>query len=142
MVRQIDYVTFPIPYLFVYGTLRRGTDNPASQRLHNSSDYIGHARARGRLYKIAHYPGFVPSDDPDAWVHGDVYLLRSPETTLLELDKYEGCSVYDLPPHEYRRSVLSVLLDSGDWLEAFVYIYTRGVIQEQLLSSGDYLASA
>lgn len=128
-------------HLFVYGTLRQAFQNPAAQHLHNSADHIGQARVRGRLYRIARYPGFLPSQSENDWVHGDVYHLHSPELTYTELDKYEGCSPDDPPPHEYRRATITVLLDSGAWLEACVYIYALEITGKQRIMSGDYCAS-
>lgn len=129
-----------ISCLFVYGTLRQGFENPAAQLLHGSSDYIGRARAQGHLYNIARYPGFVPSNEEDAWVYGDVYLVHAPELTYLELDKYEGCAPADASPHEYRRAIIPVRLDTGDWIEASIYIYAHDTIGKPRIASGDYLA--
>jgi gamma-glutamylcyclotransferase (GGCT)/AIG2-like uncharacterized protein YtfP len=127
-------------YLFVYGTLRQGAQNQASKLPSTSADYRASGRARGQLYLVAHYPGFVPSEVEGDWVRGDVYHLRSPELTYPELDKFEGCSHFDPLPHEYRRSVVSVLLDTGAWIEACAYVYARGTGGMQRIRSGDYFA--
>ncbi len=45
--------------LFVCGTLRHGVDLEVARRLRASADWLGHAKARGRLYRITDYAGFV-----------------------------------------------------------------------------------
>ena len=119
-------------HLFVYGTLRQGQQNSAAQLLHHSANHLGPACARGLLYRIAHYPGFVPSNGTeDHWVRGDLYVLHSPESTYSALDQYEG--------DEYRRTVLPVELALGSWIEASVYVYTQDVTGKVCILSGDYL---
>lgn len=128
-------------HLFVYGTLRHGTDNDASKLLQSAADRIGRGQARGQLYMVADYPGFVPSETEGDWVRGDVYRLRSPELTYPELDRYEGCGPDDPPPHEYRRCLVPVRLDSGEWIKASAYLYTRGTEGKARITSGDYLSN-
>jgi gamma-glutamylcyclotransferase (GGCT)/AIG2-like uncharacterized protein YtfP len=128
-------------HLFVYGTLRHGTTNEVSQLLHSSADRVARGRARGQLYLVGDYPGFVPSETESDWVYGDVYRLNSPELTYSELDRYEGCSPDDPQPHEYSRSLMPVLLDSGAWIEASVYLYTRDTEGKSRIISGDYLSN-
>jgi gamma-glutamylcyclotransferase (GGCT)/AIG2-like uncharacterized protein YtfP len=119
-------------HLFVYGTLRPGFDNQAARLLHQSADYLGPARVRGKLYEIADYPGLVHcANAEDSWVHGDVYVLHSPAQTYDVLDKYEG--------NEYCRSVLSIELSASGWIEACVYVYTADIGGKQRIASGNYL---
>lgn len=97
-------------------------------------------RIRGKLYRVAHYPGFVPTEAEGEWVHGDLFLLHTPELMFSELDRYEGCAPGDPLPHEYRRCLIPVLLNFGTWLHAFVYIYAAYIVGKPIISSGDYLA--
>jgi gamma-glutamylcyclotransferase (GGCT)/AIG2-like uncharacterized protein YtfP len=126
-------------YLFVYGTLRPGANNRTSDLLSRSTDWVGSGRARGQLFLVADYPGFVPSESGDDWVHGDVYLLHNPEMTYPELDRYEGCGINDKPPHEYQRSIIPVVLDSGRWIEASTYVYAWETGDKPRIESGDFL---
>lgn len=126
--------------LFVYGTLRRGSANEPAALLHRSGRFLGHGKVRGRLYLIAAYPGLLPSSGDDHWVHGDVYRLDSPEIILPKLDIYEGCGPADPPPHEYRREIVPVLLDSGEWIDASAYVYASSVLGKREIPSGDFLA--
>jgi len=77
--------------LFVYGTLRPGARSPMARYLTANADLIGRARYQGRLYRVAHYPGVVPSRHPQEWVIGDVLRLADPERVLRRLDIHEGC---------------------------------------------------
>lgn len=64
-------------YLFVYGTLMDPSANAFAARLWRQGNGKGEAWFQGRLYKVAHYPGAVPSDDPADRVRG----------LLIELDR-------------------------------------------------------
>jgi gamma-glutamylcyclotransferase (GGCT)/AIG2-like uncharacterized protein YtfP len=126
--------------LFVYGTLRRGFANEPAALLHRSARFLGPAKVRGRLYLISTYPGLVPSEDGDRWVHGEAYRLDSPEIIIPKLDKYEGCGPADPHPHEFRRTTVPVLLDSNQWIEAIAYIYALPIQGKQQILSGEFLA--
>jgi len=90
--------------LFVYGTLRSGCDNPFARLLSRSAAPRGAGKVQGRLFLIENYPGAVPSSDESQWVFGEVWTLRTPETTLAVLDDYEGCGPRSPLPHEFRRA--------------------------------------
>lgn len=77
--------------LFVYATLRGDTGGDMHHTLARVADFVGTATFRGRLYKVRHYAGAAPSDDPKDRVHGEVYRLRDPQKILAVLDEYEGC---------------------------------------------------
>ena len=82
-------------YLFVYGTLRKGTSNRAASRksdgtlyarfLEQFGGYLGEAKTDGRLHLINDYPGFV---DGTGTVVGDLYSVTS--KILKTIDEYEG----------------------------------------------------
>jgi gamma-glutamylcyclotransferase (GGCT)/AIG2-like uncharacterized protein YtfP len=78
--------------LFVYGTLRRGFENEHARMLRGAAEFVGETEARGRIYRIGWYPGFVCAEDgvEDGLVRGELYRLRDPERTLATLDEYEG----------------------------------------------------
>src|SRR5260221_11473737 len=81
-------------YLFVYGTLRRGTSNRAESRksdgrlyarfLEQFATYIGEGKTDGRLHLIKDYPGFV---DGKGTVVGDLYSVNT--KVLKTMDEYE-----------------------------------------------------
>lgn len=117
--------------LFVYGTLRRGSSHPLAQRLAESAEYAGEARAQGELY-WAHedYPGLKLTQDENAKVHGDLYLLTEP-ALLDALDTYEGTS--------YERRRLPVESVTMGPAAAWVYVYEVGVDGTKRIASGDFL---
>ncbi len=77
-------------HLFVYGTLMRRARHPMAAMLAANADFVGEGRYAGRLYRVAHYPGVVPSITAGDVVFGDVYALRHPSRLLRRLDVYEG----------------------------------------------------
>jgi gamma-glutamylcyclotransferase (GGCT)/AIG2-like uncharacterized protein YtfP len=113
--------------------------NEFAKLLHRSAKWVGRGRAKGRLYLVAQYPGFVPCENESEWVIGDVYRVHSPHSMYPELDRYEGCGANGPNPHEYRRETVAVQLDSGEWVEACAYVYVRDVRRKRVIASGDYL---
>ena len=123
-------------YLFVYGTLRRCSMGDMYRLLAGHADFIDDASYQGRLYRVDDYPGAVASDDANDRVIGEVYALREPAKILPILDDYEGCGPRSA---EYKRMRQSVLLDSGDELTAWVYIYQHPTHELVHIVSGDFL---
>ena len=126
-------------YLFVYGTLRGSANHPMHQLLEQNSRFIGMAHFQGKLYQVTHYPAVVASANPDEQVLGEVYQLLQPEQTLPQLDKYEECSADFPAPQEYRREMQQVVLENGDSLIAWVYLYNRSTVGLEQLLSGDFM---
>ncbi len=126
--------------LFVYGTLRRGSGSAAHDWLVRRAELLGQAWCQGRLYRIAHYPGLVLSEDTHDRVFGEVYRLHQPESTLAALDRYEECGPGFPEPTEYVRRELPVTLNSGEPLMAWVYQYNRTVSEDAWIPGGDFLA--
>lgn len=122
--------------LFVYGTLRPGCIGAMAHWLGAVARHQGPATARGALFRIDDYPGFVPGGD--APVAGDLFLLPDAPALLPLLDAYEECSVAFPRPHEYRRERLLVEASSGP-AEAWVYVYARAVTGLERIECGDFL---
>ncbi len=102
-------------YLFVYGTLRRGSRNRFARLLESQARFVGNARVAGRLYSFGKYPGAIRSDLAGERVRGEVFLLKAPARILQALDEYEG--------PKYERVAVPVELASGKHIEAWVYFY-------------------
>jgi len=126
------------PLLFVYGSLRRAADFPEARMLAAGADHLGTATARGRLYRIAWYPGMVASDDPAERVTGDLFALRDP-ALLAALDAYEGCGPADPAPQEYRRARITVESAAGP-VEAWAYLFAHPLGHHPRIPGGDFLA--
>jgi gamma-glutamylcyclotransferase (GGCT)/AIG2-like uncharacterized protein YtfP len=127
----------PDALLFVYGTLRLGFDGPMARRLQDEARHLGAARIRGSLYRVDHYPGFVPGGAD--WVMGDLFALSNAEATLAWLDEYEECGPAFPAPQEYRRDRLTVEAADGP-VRAWSYIYVQSVDGLERIAGGDFLA--
>lgn len=125
-----------IRLLFVYGTLRAGFDGPMARRLRAAGRHVGPAWAPGTLYRIAHYPGFVPG--PSGQVVGDLFALDDPEAALAWLDDYEEIGAHCPAPHEYRRETITVFGPDGA-VQAWAYVYALDVARLERIESGDFL---
>jgi gamma-glutamylcyclotransferase (GGCT)/AIG2-like uncharacterized protein YtfP len=111
--------------LFVYGTLRK-----SERREHLLKKYLflGYARAKGYLlYDLGKYPGIVEGDGE---VVGEVYEIS--EKKLKELDWIEGV------PDLFRRELIEVVLENGETISAYTYIYNGDVEEGELIPSGDW----
>lgn len=131
----------PVRYLFVYGTLRPGFDNPYARRLAGDAGYVAPATMQGRLYDVGRYPAVVRSEHPDDCVVGDLYHLPPSSGLLAWLDDYEGCGPRFARPHEYGREALTVCLPDGTGVIAWVYLFKRNVRRLRPIPSGDYRLS-
>jgi len=120
------------PYLFVYGTLRRGLENQFSSLLAANAEFVDEARMPGRMYDFGWHPVAVPSGEPDEWVHGEVFRLNDAGSSILEtLDRYEG--------PEFGRVSALVTCAAGPELKAWVYVY-QGTRTGHRILSGNWLA--
>lgn len=126
-------------YLFAYGTLRRDAAANAPPLLEGTAQFVGEALCRGRLYRIADYPGLVPSNSPYDLVRGEVYELDEPLDLLARLDDYEGCGPRFSRPTEFVRRSRAVWLDDGTILAAWIYLYNRGTDGLLRIETGDFL---
>jgi gamma-glutamylcyclotransferase (GGCT)/AIG2-like uncharacterized protein YtfP len=109
-----------LPHLFVYGTLRRGSNNKFARLLAKQGHFVSEARVPGRLYDLGRYPGAVASDQPDQWIHGEVFSVDN--ALLTALDEYEGA--------EFERAMAPTI---GCWIYWYV-----GSAPGRLIASGDW----
>lgn len=128
-----------LQHLFVYGTLRRDIGNRMYHLLARHGTFVGEGTYQGRLYRIDYYPGVVPSDDPNHQVKGEIYALPEPEFVLPQLDKYEECGPGFPEPTEYIREEKEVILNNGQKLIAWVYVYNHPIGDIEEITSGDFL---
>jgi gamma-glutamylcyclotransferase (GGCT)/AIG2-like uncharacterized protein YtfP len=108
--------------LFVYGTLK---DPEALTRLLGDREHwreVGLGAVRGALFDLGDFPGLIESESAGDVVRGMVIELVEPEVALTRLDAYEG--VHD---GLYVRREVSVRLEGGRSLTAWVYVYNRPV---------------
>lgn len=123
--------------LFVYGTLRRGSDHANAQRLARESTWLGTAMLSGTLYRVSWHPALV-LEGADS-VAGDLLRLHDPAASLPWLDAFESCGPDDPPPHDYRREIVPVRTASGE-AQAMVYVWNLPLTGLERMASGDWLA--
>lgn len=124
------------PILFVYGTLRRGSPHPNARRLAREAVWLGPAQARGQLWRVTHYPGFVAGGR--SRVSGDLYRLHS-AASLGWLDRYEMCAPDDPLPHPYAKARLLVR-GRGRPRHVQTYAWVAPVACLRPVRGGDWLA--
>jgi gamma-glutamylcyclotransferase (GGCT)/AIG2-like uncharacterized protein YtfP len=116
----------PLEYLFVYGTLRQGSNNKFARLLAERAHFVGPARVQGRLYDFGRYPGARPEDGS---ITGEIFRLDEPDKLLATLDDYEG--------PEYERSIAPAITDDGT-VDCWIYWYV-GSVRGEIIASGDWL---
>jgi len=107
--------------LFVYGTLMKGQSN------HNylsDSNYIGDGTLLGYdMYNLGCYPGII---DGTGKVYGELYDVN--DYKLKDIDYLEGEGSL------YIRKLVKVSLLSGEFIDAWCYIYNHTVSNYQKMS--------
>jgi gamma-glutamylcyclotransferase (GGCT)/AIG2-like uncharacterized protein YtfP len=90
---------------------------------------VGHARIRGRLFRVAHYPAMIAPAFENEWVQGDLY--EGVTAALMEkLDAYEGS--------EYVRELAEVTMDDGRAIASYLYVYTVNTDGLERITSGEW----
>jgi len=129
------------PHIFVYGTLLSADAHPKGERLRTEARLVGEASIAGRLYRIKHYPGLVEASDQGALVHGEIYALNAPATSLQWLDTYEGIAPGHEATAQYMRTERNARLTSGEDILAWVYLYQWDVAGRELITDGRWPSS-
>ncbi len=137
--------------LFVYGTLKRDwleqpwlwpvathTQLQPIARSLLALPWLGEAQTTGMLYRVSHYPAFVPAGG--GIVYGELYQLpdsgECASALLHLLDEYEECSAQDPQPHEYRREQILVTDAAGNAQQAWTYCYNRSAADLMAIADG------
>jgi gamma-glutamylcyclotransferase (GGCT)/AIG2-like uncharacterized protein YtfP len=115
--------------LFVYGTLRPGSNNSYADLLEKAARHMGRATVSGRLYRVTHYPALAPSQSKEDRVVGDLFEGITAELWQL-LDEYEGA--------EYSREMVGVMTEDGVTREAYVYRSLLPTASLEWIRSGDW----
>lgn len=100
-------------------------------RLLGDLPLVGDGAIAGRLLDLGSYPGAVP--DAQGEVRGEVYRVPDPERWRV-LDSTEG--------GQYHREEVTVRIDGGRELRAFVYWYRGSLDRGVTIPGGDYRAHA
>lgn len=113
--------------VFVYGTLRKGQIRHGVLK---GSLFIGYGFLKGYdMYNLGSFPAIVKGSGV---VYGEVYSTN--EETLKTLDYIEGvdCGLY-------KRELKTIELESGEVIEAFVYVFSRSLSGAARIKDGDWL---
>jgi len=127
-------------FIFVYGTLRKTMATARRELLTKQGEYFSDGYLQGKLYDLGQYPGAIESAHSDERVYGELYKITEDGSVLAQLDEYEECSDHFPEPHEHIRKQLPIQLADGSTVNAWVYIYNRGVYGLKQIKSGDYTA--
>lgn len=112
------------PFIFVYGTLKRGHENPVAQHFHSHAAWIGEGKFSGVIKDLGEYPGAIFDPSAMSFVHGEIFKMNDPFSLLKVLDQYEGIGPDFLQPHEYIRTTCPVTMD-GKTIDCWVYLFNR-----------------
>jgi len=112
-------------YLFVYGTLRRGSNNEFARMLADRAQFVGSDRVAGGLYDFGLYPGARRADPTGGTILGEIFHLPEPSAILAALDEYEG--------PEFERA----LVTTAGMLDCWIYWYV-GSGAGRPIASGDW----
>ena len=113
-------------HIFVYGTLRRGTEGNILLR---DSRFIGKARTKEKYAMYADGIPYVFKAGNVSRIAGEVYAVN--ESTLGLLDDFEN------HPDLYSRELVDVVLESGVRVKAWIYFSPKPC--GALVASGDFL---
>jgi gamma-glutamylcyclotransferase (GGCT)/AIG2-like uncharacterized protein YtfP len=117
--------------VFVYGTLRRGSEGAMSKRF-PPAKFIAEGNVRGSLFDLGAYPGLLTIES-GSLVKGEVYQVDN--ETLSELDEFEASS-------NYRRKQVDVLLAPGK-TTCWIYEPDPDLCANcDLITSGDWIEYA
>lgn len=137
MKKNPDSIPVQPQHLFVYGSLRLSMSAHHAHLAGPWVRYTGPGRFRGRLLDTGAYPAAVPSPRRYEIVHGEVYRLLHPDSTLTRIDRYEN-GPHGEPP-EFNRTIVQIAMKTGGHIPAWIYLYnlpTRGL---DWIRNGDYV---
>jgi gamma-glutamylcyclotransferase (GGCT)/AIG2-like uncharacterized protein YtfP len=125
----------PARLLFAYGTLKR-RGRLHRQLVSQGARYRGHARIRGRLFKISgtSYPGAVPARG-DNFIAGELYELEMPAQALQKIDKLEGCD-----EGLFVRKLVGAWMRDDRKVRAWAYFYGRPLHKSRPIPGGSFPA--
>ena len=124
-------------YLFVYGTLMQGFDNPFAEKLQKNAVFKGKGSFPGLLYAVSWYPGALYFEESNSPVFGEVYQMFNVPELLRDLDEYEDV-FEDERASLYVRRVVPVRLHNGEIIDCWAYLYNQSVGGLQEIRSGDF----
>jgi gamma-glutamylcyclotransferase (GGCT)/AIG2-like uncharacterized protein YtfP len=124
-------------YLFVYGTLMSGIENPINFQMAEYGEFMGLGIIPAKLYLVDYYPGAILDTQGLGTVQGEIYRLLHPKQTLKTLDTYEEYSYRQRAQSEFVRKKIEVKqLSNDEKILAWTYIFNRPTAALINLQSG------
>jgi gamma-glutamylcyclotransferase (GGCT)/AIG2-like uncharacterized protein YtfP len=123
--------------VFFYGTLMTPFNRTGRRYIDDHLVFRGRGVISGVLFDLGIYPAAVPASDAQVW--GEVYEMVRPELVLEMLDEIEGYRHTDPETSLYTRTLVPVMMETGECLEAWVYFYNAPLGRAERIPSGDYL---
>jgi gamma-glutamylcyclotransferase (GGCT)/AIG2-like uncharacterized protein YtfP len=117
-----------MPYLFAHGDLRREGRNKAIMA---DADFVGSAETDEAYALFLVDRKAVITKRPSARIKGDVYSVT--DEKLATLDRFEG------HPRITNRESVSVKLEDGKTVQAWVYFNVQPLHNSVLIESGDFM---
>jgi gamma-glutamylaminecyclotransferase len=116
-----------MPYLFAHGILKTGGRN---NNLISSSVLLGNAVTEQdyALYTVNNKP--LVTRLPKTRIKGEVYAVS--DDTLTLVDRFEG------HPRINKRDLVTVKLEDGNTVEAWLYFHIQPLRESVLIESGEY----
>lgn len=126
------------PYLFAYGFLKsRFHGNQSTQTPNFEAKLLGAGLYRGKIYRVASYPGVVYLPNDHYHVRGEIFELNNPEASLRLLDQYEHAHPFIINNPDYKR-VLRPILFNQKTIECWVYEYLLDIDPKTEIESGEF----
>ncbi|MEP0367190.1 MAG: gamma-glutamylcyclotransferase family protein [Cyclobacteriaceae bacterium] len=124
-------------YLFTYGLLKRKySSDPKYQVPAMNVTFVSSGTLPGKLYRIAHYPGFV-FDEASSKVSGEIFLINDPDF-FIEMDEYECAKPLYKGAHDYIRKKRMVATKDQHFLECWVYEYDKPTAGLEIITDGNF----
>lgn len=125
-----------VEHVFVYGTLRDGASNHFRM---GDARKVGSGTIPGELRVIRDNPGFIYPAlvAGEGEVRGEVYGVG--EDLLEGLDRFEGIDPDVESEDEYMRVKISVKLEGGEEMEAWVWAWAGDAGEAETIAGGDWL---
>ena len=127
-------------YLFVYGTLMSGMNNPFARKLRQSASCLGQAFAHGLLFDYRQeYPCAVASIIRSNKIQGELYQMTEADTLLSDLDIYEDCRCKEPDRSLFIRCVVPVVsARNKKEIQAWMYFWNHSLDSLEEIPHGNY----
>ena len=126
-------------YLFVYGTLMSGIENPINFQMAEYGEFIGLGTLPAKLYLVDYYPGAILDTNGLDRVTGEIYRLLNPKKALKILDSYEEYAYRERAHSEFVRKKVTVRqISNNQQITAWTYIFNQPTTALTAVKSGSF----